>query len=148
METQVVKIEKSHKESSKGTLRRVCLDEDDQDDRNELALSLARQSDPERKQLSTNGVKVNQLHGHRRTASATDDIGSWIVVSDDGVLHKALASHLSDLHEKFPENFLICLSFNSHSLISIQYYEFIYYVLSNIASWRTPLFFVVKLYYN
>ncbi|KAL0795146.1 hypothetical protein Bca101_066523 [Brassica carinata] len=99
METQVVKIEKSHKESSKGTLRRVCLDEDDQDDRNELALSLARQSDPERKQLSTNGVKVNQLHGHRRTASATDDIGSWIVVSDDGVLHKALASHLSDLHE-------------------------------------------------
>ncbi|KAF2540223.1 hypothetical protein F2Q68_00031127, partial [Brassica cretica] len=34
--------------------RRVCLDEDD---RNELALSLAGPSDPERKQLSTNGVK-------------------------------------------------------------------------------------------
>ncbi|KAG2306643.1 hypothetical protein Bca52824_026391 [Brassica carinata] len=31
--------------------------------------------------------------------SSTDDIGAWIAVSDDGVLHKALASHLPDLHE-------------------------------------------------
>lgn len=38
----------------------------------------------------------------RRTASATYDFGAWIAVSDDGVLHKALASHLSDLQEKFP----------------------------------------------
>ncbi|KAJ4894802.1 hypothetical protein Rs2_21596 [Raphanus sativus] len=38
----------------------------------------------ERKQLSTNCVKVVPLQGHRRTASATDDIGAWnIVVSDD-----------------------------------------------------------------
>ncbi|KAJ4902181.1 Syntaxin/t-SNARE family protein [Raphanus sativus] len=87
METQVVKIEKSHKEASKGTPRQVRLDEDDQDDHNELALFLAEPSDPERKQLSTNGVKVNQLQGHRRMASATDDIGAWIAVSDDGVLH-------------------------------------------------------------
>ncbi|KAG2309026.1 hypothetical protein Bca52824_028774 [Brassica carinata] len=34
--------------------------------------------------------------------SGTDDIGAWIAVSDDGGLHKALASHLSDLHEKCP----------------------------------------------
>ncbi|KAF3601138.1 hypothetical protein F2Q69_00035691, partial [Brassica cretica] len=45
METQVVKIEKSHKEASKGTPRRVRLDEDDQDDRNELTLFLAGPSD-------------------------------------------------------------------------------------------------------
>ncbi|CAN7071368.1 unnamed protein product [Brassica oleracea var. botrytis] len=102
LSTHVVKIEKSHREACKGNPRRVCLDEDD---RNELALSLAGPSDPERKQLSTNGVKVNQLQGHRRTASATNDIGAWIAVSNDGVLlilHKALGSHLSDLHEKFP----------------------------------------------
>ncbi|WZY73961.1 hypothetical protein YC2023_006201 [Brassica napus] len=40
METQVVKIEKSHKEASKGTPRWVLM-EDDQDDRNELTLFLA-----------------------------------------------------------------------------------------------------------
>ncbi|KAL0696479.1 hypothetical protein Bca4012_063659 [Brassica carinata] len=80
METQVVKIEKSHKEASKGTPRRVRLDDDDQDDHNELALFLAKPSDPERKKLSTNCVKLNQLQGH----SATDDIGAWIAVSDDG----------------------------------------------------------------
>ncbi|KAF3576607.1 hypothetical protein DY000_02032675, partial [Brassica cretica] len=57
METQVVKIEKSHKEARKGTPRRVRLDEDDQDDRNELTLFLAGPSDSERKQISTNGVK-------------------------------------------------------------------------------------------
>ncbi|CAN7072823.1 unnamed protein product [Brassica oleracea var. botrytis] len=45
METQVVKIEKSHKEASKGAPRRVRLDEDDQDDRNELTLFLAGPSD-------------------------------------------------------------------------------------------------------
>ncbi|CAF1852324.1 unnamed protein product [Brassica oleracea] len=61
METQVVKIEKSHKEARKGTPRRVRLDEDDQDDRNELTLFLSGPSDSERKQISTNGVKVNQL---------------------------------------------------------------------------------------
>ncbi|CAF2071032.1 unnamed protein product [Brassica napus] len=99
LSTHVVKIEKSHREAGKGNPRWVCLNEDD---RNELALSLAGPSDPERKQLSTNGVKVNQLQGHRRTASATNDIGAWIAVSNDGVLHKALGSHLSDLHEKFP----------------------------------------------
>ncbi|KAG2328170.1 hypothetical protein Bca52824_010898 [Brassica carinata] len=55
METQVVKIEKSHKEASKGTPRRVRLDEDDH---NELSLFLAKPSDPERKQLSTNGPFV------------------------------------------------------------------------------------------
>ncbi|KAL0857429.1 hypothetical protein Bca101_062583 [Brassica carinata] len=48
---------------------------------NELALFLAKPSDPERKQLSINGVKLNQLQGH----IATDDIGAWIAVSDDGV---------------------------------------------------------------
>ncbi|XP_013634502.1 PREDICTED: uncharacterized protein LOC106340183 [Brassica oleracea var. oleracea] len=61
METQVVKIGKSHKEARKGTPRWVRLDEDDQDDRNELTLFLAGPSDSERKQISTNGVKVNQL---------------------------------------------------------------------------------------
>uniref|UniRef100_A0A0D3A959 Syntaxin 6 N-terminal domain-containing protein n=1 Tax=Brassica oleracea var. oleracea TaxID=109376 RepID=A0A0D3A959_BRAOL len=45
METQVVKIEKSHKEASKGTPRQVRLDGDDQDDRNELTLFLAGPSD-------------------------------------------------------------------------------------------------------
>ncbi|CAA7042234.1 unnamed protein product [Microthlaspi erraticum] len=92
METQVAKIEKSLKEAAqsdgKGTPRWVRLDEDD---RNELALFLTGPSDSEKKKLSTNGVKVNQLqeakpHGHRRTASATPDIGAWnIAVSDDGL---------------------------------------------------------------
>ncbi|CAG7889594.1 unnamed protein product [Brassica rapa] len=65
METQVVKIEKSHKEASKGTPRWVLL-EDDQDDRNELTLFLAGPSDSERKQISTIGVKVNQLQEEQR----------------------------------------------------------------------------------
>ncbi|KAJ0235449.1 hypothetical protein HA466_0266250 [Hirschfeldia incana] len=78
MEAQVAKIEKSLKESAKsdgkGTPRWVRLDEDD---RNELALFLTGPSD--------GGVKANQLHGHRRAASATPDIGAWNieVVSDD-----------------------------------------------------------------
>ncbi|WZZ14478.1 hypothetical protein YC2023_107567 [Brassica napus] len=65
METQVVKIEKSHKEASKGTPRWVLM-EDDQDDRNELTLFLAGSSDSERKQISTIGVKVNQLQKEQR----------------------------------------------------------------------------------
>lgn len=100
METQVAKIEKSLKEAAqsdgKGTPRWVRLDEDD---RNELALFLTGPCDSEKKQLPTNGVKVNQLqemsgkeakpYGHRRTASATPDIGAWnIAVSDDGLLQK------------------------------------------------------------
>uniref|UniRef100_A0A1J3I9E6 Syntaxin-61 n=1 Tax=Noccaea caerulescens TaxID=107243 RepID=A0A1J3I9E6_NOCCA len=89
METQVAKIEKSLKEAAqsdgKGTPRWVRLDEDD---RNELALFLTGPCDSEKKQLPTNGVKLNQLqepYGHRRTASAS----AWnIAVSDDGLLQK------------------------------------------------------------
>lgn len=61
-----MKIEKSHKEARKGTPRRVRLDEDDQDDRNELTLFLSGPSDSERKQISTIGVKVNQLQEEQR----------------------------------------------------------------------------------
>ncbi|CAH2034086.1 unnamed protein product [Thlaspi arvense] len=94
MESQVSKIEKSLKEAAqsdgKGTPRWVRLDEDD---RNELALFLTGPSESEKKQLLVNGVKVNQQvkpHGHRRTASATPDIGAWnIPVSDDGFLQKS-----------------------------------------------------------
>ncbi|CAF1934836.1 hypothetical protein Bca4012_074312 [Brassica carinata] len=88
----VAKIKKSHKKAGKGTLRWVRLDEYDQDDRNELPLFLLGTSDSERKQLSTNGVKVIQLQGHRMTASATDNIGAWnIAVSDDGYSRKRSA---------------------------------------------------------
>uniref|UniRef100_A0A0D3BIH2 Syntaxin 6/10/61 N-terminal domain-containing protein n=1 Tax=Brassica oleracea var. oleracea TaxID=109376 RepID=A0A0D3BIH2_BRAOL len=81
METQVAKIEKSLKEADdgKGTPRWVRLDEDD---RNELALFLTGPSESEKKQAKT--------QGHRRTASATPDIGAWnIAVSKDGLLQKS-----------------------------------------------------------
>ncbi|KAF3542205.1 hypothetical protein DY000_02008755, partial [Brassica cretica] len=81
METQVAKIEKSLKEADdgKGTPRWVRLDEDD---RNELALFLTGPSESEKKQAKT--------QGHRRTASATPDIGAWnIAVSEDGLLQKS-----------------------------------------------------------
>ncbi|CAH8349632.1 unnamed protein product [Eruca vesicaria subsp. sativa] len=85
METQVAKIEKSLKEADggKGTPRWVRLDEDD---RNELALFLSGSSASEKKQL-----QETKQHGHRRTASATPDIGAWnIPVSDDeGLLKKS-----------------------------------------------------------
>ncbi|KAG2304609.1 hypothetical protein Bca52824_033260 [Brassica carinata] len=77
METQVVKIEKSHKEASKGTPRRVRLDEDDQDDHNELALFL----DIVLLMISVLGLRFLMM-GYST----------------------ALTSHLSDLHEKFPDS--------------------------------------------
>ena len=45
MGTQVAKIKKFQKKGCKGTLRWVRLDDDDQDDRNELALFLLGPSD-------------------------------------------------------------------------------------------------------
>lgn len=103
METQVAKIEKSLKEAAqsdgKGTPRWVRLDEDD---RNELALFLTGPSESEMKRLSTNHVKVNP-HGHRRTASATADIGAWnIAVSDDGLLQKSSDESLVRPPRKVP----------------------------------------------
>ncbi|ESQ34089.1 hypothetical protein EUTSA_v10008228mg [Eutrema salsugineum] len=115
METQVAKIEKSLKEAAqsdgKGTPRWVRLDEDD---RNELALFLTGPSESEKKQLSTNRGKANQLpdmsskeaktHGHRRAASATADIGAWNVAvsSDDGFVQKTSDEPLVQPPRKVP----------------------------------------------
>ncbi|CAN8313413.1 unnamed protein product [Cochlearia groenlandica] len=125
METQVAKIEKSLKEAAesdgKGTPRWVRLDEDD---RNELALFLTGPSESENKLLPIDGAKAAAAkkppNGHRRTASATADIGAWnISVSEDGLLQKSSDEPLVRPPRKVPSysGFLNFMEPGSHNCV-------------------------------